>query len=283
VVIRRAIPEDAAVCGDICYRAFTKINIDHGFPPEIPSPEMAVMILSEAFASPLHYCVVAELDGRVAGSNCLDERAAIFGVGPITIDPDLQNRGVGRALMEAVLQRSHEQNAAGVRLVQAAFHNRSLALYSSLGFDSREPLTTFQGPPLRRTTEGYHVRAASEGDLEACNQLCRRVHGFDRGRELEVMMRHGTAVCVERSGRVTGYATATAFWGHAVAENNEDLKAILAAAASFDGPGILVPTRNSDLFRWCLANGLKAIQPNTLMTLGLYNEPAGAYLPSILF
>jgi len=25
------------------------------------------------------------------------------------------------------------------------------------------------------------------------------------------------------------------------------------------------------------------VQPNTLMTIGLYNEPAGAYLPSILF
>jgi hypothetical protein len=35
--------------------------------------------------------------------------------------------------------------------------------------------------------------------------------------------------------------------------------------------------------RWCLGRGLRVTQPLTLMTMGLYNEPAGAYLPSILY
>ncbi|MGB2622514.1 MAG: hypothetical protein WA857_02520 [Candidatus Acidiferrum sp.] len=61
------------------------------------------------------------------------------------------------------------------------------------------------------------------------------------------------------------------------------LAELLAAAEAFQGPGILVPTRNAGLFRWCLENGLRVVQPMTLMTMGLYNEPAGAYLPSILF
>jgi hypothetical protein len=52
---------------------------------------------------------------------------------------------------------------------------------------------------------------------------------------------------------------------------------------SFGGPGILVPSQNSGLFRWCLANGLRVVQPLTLMSIGLYNEPAGAWLPSITF
>ena len=62
-----------------------------------------------------------------------------------------------------------------------------------------------------------------------------------------------------------------------------DLQALIGAAESFGGPGILVPARNAELFRWCLENGLRVVEPMTLMTLGLYNEPAGAYLPSILF
>jgi hypothetical protein len=74
-----------------------------------------------------------------------------------------------------------------------------------------------------------------------------------------------------------------AFFGHAVGETNLDLQALIAAADGFGGPGILVPTRNAELFRWCLANGLRVAEPMTLMTLGLYNEPAGAYLPSILY
>lgn len=51
----------------------------------------------------------------------------------------------------------------------------------------------------------------------------------------------------------------------------------------YDAFCIIVPTRNSDLFRWCLENGLRVVQPMTLMSSGLYNEPAGAYLPSVLF
>lgn len=51
----------------------------------------------------------------------------------------------------------------------------------------------------------------------------------------------------------------------------------------FLGPGILVPTRNAELFRWCLQHGLRVVEPMTLMTVGLYNEPAGSYLPSILY
>ena len=88
---------------------------------------------------------------------------------------------------------------------------------------------------------------------------------------------------VERQGRITGYASSIAFYGHAVAETNPDLQAMIAAADGFAGPGILVPSRNSELFRWCLANGLRVVQPMTLMSLGLYNEPKGAFLPSVLY
>ena len=87
----------------------------------------------------------------------------------------------------------------------------------------------------------------------------------------------------ELEGRIKAYASSVAFSGHAVGESNRDLQALIATATEFQGPGILVPTRNAGLFRWCLESGLRVVQPMTLMTMGLYNEPAGAYLPSILF
>jgi hypothetical protein len=88
---------------------------------------------------------------------------------------------------------------------------------------------------------------------------------------------------VEREGRITGYCTGMAFFAHAVGETNGDVQAMIAAAESFGGPGIIVPTRNAALFRWCLESGLRVTQPLTLMTVGLYNEPAGAWMPSILY
>jgi predicted N-acetyltransferase YhbS len=283
VTIRRAKPDDAAVCGQICFEAFHKINTDHNFPPDVPEPERGVGLMTRLFSHPGFYCVVAEADGHLAGSNCLDERDAIAGVGPITIDPKVQNRGVGRKLMDAVLLRARERNFAGVRLVQAAFHNRSLSLYSTLGFDVREPLSVMQGAAIQKAYDGFAVRKAQPSDLEACNQVAVRVHGHHRGGELADAIQEGTATVVEREGRITGYASWLAFYGHSVAETNPDLQAIIAASDGFGGPGILVPSRNAELFRWSLGNGLRVVEPMTLMSLGLYNEPRGAFLPSVLY
>jgi GNAT superfamily N-acetyltransferase len=283
VVIRPATPQDAPTCGQICYDAFCTLNAAHGFPCDFPAPEVPIGFLSMLFSVPDFYCVVAEIEGRIAGSNCLDERSAIHGVGPITIDPTIQNRGVGRRLMEAVINRSHERGAPGIRLVQAAFHNRSLSLYTSLGFDVREPLACMQGRTAQRSVPGCEVRPASPADLDACSALSLRVHGFDRAAELVQGIQQGTARVVERGGRVTAYASSLAFFGHSTAESNVDLQALISSADSFGSSGILVPSRNSALFRWCLANGLRVVQPMTLMSVGLYNEPAGAWLPSITF
>jgi len=283
VVVRAATPEDAPACGQICYGAFSAISAAHGFPCDFPAPEAAVGVLSTMFSSPGFYCVVAESEGRIVGSNCLDERSMIFGVGPITIHPRAQNRSIGRKLMQAVMDRAIVQSAAGIRLVQAAFHNRSLGLYTGLGFDVRAPLSCIQGRTLQRTVPGCTVRPAQLADVKVCDAVSHQVHGFSRTLELAEAIRQGTAAVVEREGRITGYATALAFSGHATAETNLDLEALIASVDSFAGPGILVPSQNSGLFRWGLANGLRVVQPLTLMSVGLYNEPAGAWLPSILF
>ena len=283
VTMRRATADDAAACGQICFDAFSTINAAHGFPCDFPSAEVATGVMASMFTHPGCYCVVAEADGRMIGSNCLDERSVIMGIGPITVDPAIQSRGVGKMLMRDVIERAEAQGAAGIRLVQAAFHNRSLSLYESLGFDVREPLACMQGKTVQRSVAGCTVRAATASDVNACNRLSRRAHGFDRGGDLEQSIQRGTAKVVEREGRITAYASDLAFFGHATAETNPDLMALIASAESFGGSGILVPTRNNALFRWCLANGLRVVQPMTLMSLGLYSEPAGAWLPSISF
>ena len=283
VTIRRATPEDAAVCGAISWRAFSAINAEHNFPCDFPSEQVAIGIIATLFGHPGFYCVVAENNGRLIGSNCLDERSVIFGVGPVSVDPDVQNRGAGRRMMQAVMDRASERGAAGVRLVQAAFHNRSMALYTRLGFDIREPLACLQGRTTQRAVAGCSARPAASADIAACNTLSLAVHGFDRGRELADGIAQNCALVVERDGRITGYASSLAFFGHTTAETNLDLQALIASADSFGGPGILLPSRNTTLLRWCLNNGLHIVQPMTLMSLGLYNEPNGAWLASVSF
>jgi len=282
-IIRRANPEDAAVCGRICFDAFSAINAHHNFPSEIPSAEAGAGLLGMLFSHPRFYTLVAEVDGRIVGSNCLDERSGIAGVGPVTVDPSAQNQGVGRRLMDGVVNRSREADFAGIRLVQGSFHLRSLSLYSKLGFQVREPLVVMRGPAIGLAIDGYVVRAAGPEDMDACNEICVGVHGHDRAGELAEAIAQGTATIVERNGRVTGYATSFGYFGHAAGESTPDIQALIAAAKEFPEPGILVPTRNAGLFSWCLAKGLRVVLPMNLMTMGFYKDPDGAYLPSILY
>jgi predicted N-acetyltransferase YhbS len=283
IVLRPGTPVDAAVCGPICFEAFKAIDDEHNFPWDFPSAEVATGLLTMMLSNPGFYSVVAENEGTVVGSNFLDERGPIVGVGPITVDPASQNATIGRRLMEAVLDRASGRRATGVRLLQSAFHNRSLCLYTKLGFDTRETISKMNGAPLGLQFTGYDVRPARATDLAACNALCERVHGHQRGGELDDAIKAGTARVVEHLGEITAYATDVAFFAHAVADTNQSLKALIGAAPGFPGGGFLLPTRNGEVFRWCLQNDLCLVHQLTLMAIGLYNEPAGAYLPSVLY
>jgi GNAT superfamily N-acetyltransferase len=275
--------DDAKACGTICYEAFKAIAEQHNFPPDFPLPDVAVDLLTMVLSRKDIYSIVAERHHRVIGSNFLWEGDTIAGVGPITVLPAAQNGSIGLQLMEHVLDRAQSRRCVGVRLVQAAYHNRSLSLYTKLGFNVREPLSVLQGPALKLELPGYRVRSATIGDLDACNRLCLSLHGHDRSGEVADAIAHGTARVVEQDGRVTGYATNIGYFAHAVGQTNEELKALIGAAPAFVGPGFLLPTRNAELLRWCLSQGLRVVQPMTLMSRGLYQEPMGAFLPSILY
>jgi len=282
-VLRPGHPSDAEPCGLIAYEAFKNIAERHGFPPDFPGPDDAIGLMRMLLARPDVFSVVAELDGMIAGSNFLWEEEKVAGVGPITVSPAAQDASIGRNLMHAVLDRTRERGLAGVRLVQAAYHGRSLSLYAKLGFVVREPLATLQGPALGLRVEGHPVRPAMPADIDACSRLCIAVHGHDRRLDLKAGIEAGCAMVVERGGEITGYTSAIGFFGHAVGESNRDLEALIGAAPAFLGPGVLIPLRNSDLFRWCLGRGLRVVHTMTLMTRGLYNNPAGPFLPSVCY
>ena len=281
--LRPGTPEDAEVCGQICYDAFGSIAAAHGFPSDFPSPDVAIGLVGMMLGHPGFYSIVAETDGQVVGSNFLDERSPIVGIGPITVAPDVQDGGIGRQLMDDVLARAVDTGAPGVRLLQSGYHNRSLALYATLGFSFRETLACMQGPAVSAPVPGYAVRSATASDIAACDALCLRVHGHHRHGEVADAVEQRSALVVEHDGRISGYSTGLAFFGHTVGETDEDLKALISSASAFAGPGILVPLSNSELVGWCLASGLRVVQLMTLMTTGLYNEPAGSYMPSVLY
>lgn len=284
VAIRPMREEDVETCGRICYEAFRDVAERHHFRPDFPTPESATQVLHMFFSNPHVFAVVAESGGRVVGSNFLSEYDAVRAVGPVTVDPSAQAKGAGRRLMEAVIERG--RGAPSVRLVQDTYNAASLSLYASLGFDVREPLALLEGEIKDAAPEGVEVRPLRDEDVDACAELCERVHGFARAGELRNRPPFLTSYVAAREGRIVAYASAPHFWplNHAVAETDDDLRALLAGAFRQGGGQpltFILPMRRADLFRWCLGGGLRVVKTMTLMTTGVYHEPRGAYLPSV--
>ncbi len=281
MILRPATPDDTPECGRILYEAFATVADRHGFPRDFPSVDAGRKAIAGLIGNPGFHGVVAERDGRILGSAFMDERSTIWAIGPISVDPEAQDAQVGRTMTAMLLERARENRVVGIRLVQISYHNRSLSLYTKLGFAAREAFAAMYGDPVGVTLPGYTVRPATEADEAACNALCVRVHGHDRAGELRDALNGGDAWVVERLGRITAYTTGVTYFHHSIAETNDDLRALIGATDRYGTPGFLVPLRNDDLLRWCLEHGLRVFFVTNLMTVGIYQEPAGAYLASV--
>ncbi len=277
VTLREGTSDDTEACRAITSAAFTAIAQQHNMHADAIGPAPAAGRSTNTKA----HVIVAEIDGRIVGSAGMDERCDIVGVGPITVDPGEQDRGVGRMLIDAVVARTAQTKAPGARLMQDSYHSRSLVLYTKAGFSVREPAVLMQGEALNLQIPGCTLRTGTEADVKDCNLLCESTHGVHRGGEVESAADQERLLVVERDGRITGYSTTVGFFGHSVGETNDDLKALIGGVEAFPGSGFHLPSKNTELFQWCLDNGLRMVRAMTLLSIGLYNEPKGPYLPSI--
>lgn len=280
--IRPARADDLAACGQVMYDAFRGIATKHNFPPDFPNAEAAGGLLAMLFEAPGMSAAVAEEAGRIVGSIFVSRRSVVGGISALTVEPGAQDRSIGRQLMRHGMALLAAQGHTRQQLVQSGYHNRSLALYAKLGFVATELLSNVAGGPVRAKIPGRAVRPAREADAAACNALCREVHGFDRAGELANAIAQGMARVVESDGTITGYTTGIGFIGHGAGRGNDDIKALIASAEEFVGPGILIPTGNGELFRWCLESGLRVMQPMTLMDTAPSGPANGAYWPAVL-
>jgi len=281
IKIRPAVMSDAKDCGCILYDAFKDIADRHRFPLDLPTVEHAIMIAAICINHPSTYGVVAERGGRVVGSSFMDERDQIYGIGPVSVKTNLQKRGIGRKLMETLLERG--KNAAGVRLIQDSFNAMSISLYTTLGFEVKEPLALIEGKPRSQPSDDIRVRPLKKEDLDDCDNLCQRIHSIKRSNEmLDAVKMSSSAFVLLRQDRLTAYSSGVTFWGHAVAETGADMQALILGLGSIvpEQLSFIVPIRLTHFFRWCLGEGFRVVKPMTLMAMGQYKEPEGCYLPS---
>jgi ribosomal protein S18 acetylase RimI-like enzyme len=282
VELRRVQPGDVPELGRICYEAFKEISESHGFPSDFPSIEFAQQVLGMLVQNEKVYSVGAFDGTGPKGSNYINMWGDVAGIGPVSVDPAAQGEGIGRKMMEDVLQHTKEQGIQMVRLVQDSFNMQSLALYASLGFTVREPCAYLVLKSDGPVAEGF--RSATPADLDMMDELCQAVYRVSRKGECEELMTLGfPAFVLDRGGHMSGYLLGTAL-GHGVAESDDVMLALLASSgASVPDAHSFVPLRNGELYRRALAAGHKNQKAINLMTYGPYQEPQGTYCPSVMF
>ena len=286
VEITRALPDHVPAIARVMFAAFDAVSRRHGFEPEVFAPEVAVGMASAFVHRPDIWGVVAIDGGEVVGHNFVQLTDAVAGVGPICVDPDRQCGGVGRWLMTAVIDHTLAHHGRQIRLVQEAFNMASLGLYTSLGFDVKEPVVIMSVPPQPDDA----CRPLLATDVDEADALCVAVQKVSRRNELLGMIAKGPAMdCVPngrwRGGELAGFVV-PGFFGFGAAKTAEDLIAASRAAVARLPPPlrrIILPTRNGELLREAMRQGLRSVKVGQLMAIGPYEQPAGFWAPSIAY
>ena len=145
-----------------------------------------------------------ELDGELVASNFATNWGSVGFFGPLTVHPEHWDRGIGRALMEPVLERFAAWGTRHAGLFTFAHSPKHVALYQRYGFWPRF-LTAVTAKPIeagngrRPEWTGYSRLPASERErcLRACRELTDAVYeGLDVQREIRSVETQGVGETV---------------------------------------------------------------------------------------
>lgn len=157
----------------------------------------------------------ATLDGALVGSNFATRWGSVGYFGPLTIRPDLRDRGIGRHLMAPVMAQFESWRTAHLGLFTVAHSTKHVALYERFGFAARY-LTAVMERPAARSDSGadlqrYGVLAAAQRVevLRECRVLTDMLfEGLDLGDEIELVraLQLGETVLVTDDAGVSSFA-----------------------------------------------------------------------------
>jgi GNAT superfamily N-acetyltransferase len=286
VQIRPALPSDVNACGRIIFESFKEVSKRHNFPCDFPSVKIATHLVGLFINDSLVFSIVAEVDGSVVGCNFLHEGHLIRSIGPLCVSPDFQLHGIGRQLMEKVMDRA--KGSLGIRLIQETLNIASLSLYTSLGFDTKDALYLIKGRPKTTLSNNKTtVRPLALEDIKLCGKVCLEVCKFERTQDVENAVKSSSPFSAFHGNRLIAYSTSMTMWmtNHCVAKTEEDMKTLIAGIGNLTSEPLsfLLPIRYANLFRWCTTEGFRVYKPFTLMAMGEYNEHNGIYFPSASF
>jgi GNAT superfamily N-acetyltransferase len=278
-IIRSASLGDLGVGARLCFDAFRTIAEAHGRESEFASIDSAVFAIAPIIAS--GSAVVAEVNGEILGFGAILDLGGVGSIGPIATRVDAEGRGVGTAVVGALVQRAKDSGWESVRLMRATYQSRAARLYERFGFVARATFEALRGVPSGDPSRHATLaRPAVAQDVPICVALSRLHLGFDRGSEIERSIEEGFALVVEGCDGPRSYSAGLGFLGHTVARDVTDFEMLVRAARSFGGLGYLCPTE-SGLADSLKARGVHSTAGYELMVRGSWIRPEPIYCPSI--
>ncbi|MGF6349578.1 GNAT family N-acetyltransferase [Variovorax sp. W2I14] len=161
------------------------------------------------FAFDLGSGFAAEVDGRlVATALWWPYGQTHASMGMVIVDPGMQGRGLGRALMEKLLDEARD------RTVFLNATQEGLPLYTQLGFVARGQVFQHQAVLPAETvlaTTPASVRPLRAADDESVRRLDLAATGMDRTALLNALFAAGTTMVVDHGAGVSAYACAREF------------------------------------------------------------------------
>jgi len=222
--LRASVAEDENDLAPIMHRAFSEFNISVGIPPDadFDNVEIAKNFLHGLLQSSNSYGITAfdKASGLPIGAAFLNFTGeSVQAVGPVFIDPDVNNKGAGKALMNALIERAKATNATSIRLVQIAANTKSFSLYAKLGFQPVECVSYFEGSMDKKlhtgasVIPGFKVKRMEESDVHACSELYKSALGHDWETDIREMLQRnpGNTWVVVKDG-ILQYAYQDCFW-----------------------------------------------------------------------
>ncbi len=286
LMIRRMEEQDVSRTGEVIVAAFNDVFTRHGFPPPFPSPEAGMGLAQGYLRLEPQECFVAVEAGQVVGSGFIHLRGETAGIGPITVDPACQSKGVGKEIMMAVIRAG--RHCASLRLVQDAFNVVSFPLYSKLGFAACGTVLSLAGqefrPPGR--PRGTVIREMAADDAARVTALDTKLTGLTRPQDIRYFLGHPPQLISLVEGKLAGYlcllrASAGTFLGPAAATEPAVLRTLIAHAIELEQGKVLrmrLPARHTELFRDLLKMGFHVETLQTYMVRGPWKPSKGTDL-----
>jgi predicted N-acetyltransferase YhbS len=214
---------------------------------------------------------VAEEDGAVIGTAlCWKQGARHGSLGMIIVSPDHQGKGIGRKLMQLVLEE------LGDRCTLLIATPAGQPLYENLGFQVTGAIHQHQGTMASAAPAalppGANVRPAESRDMAKIIELANLGSGMARGDVLKLLVTVAEGAVLERDGELAGFSLLRRFGrGHAigpvVAPDSEGAKALIAHwSGAYAGEFVRVDVAgDSGLGAWLAEAGLAQVDTGVTM------------------